>query len=56
MVGWELGGMGLTLFVLGYSQEPFNAKKAVKNCCLNTGHPMTTKPEKRIATFICMKL
>ena len=51
--------------MLGHSQGPCNAKKAVKNCYFTTGQLLTIKPEKkkitfdrfnRIANFVCMKI
>ena len=46
--------------MLGHSQEPCNAKKAVKNFYLTTSQLLTIKPEKKrtlyIPNFICMKI
>ena len=36
-----------SLFVLGYSKDSYNAKKAVKNCYFTKGQPLTTKHERK---------
>ena len=51
--------------VLGHSQEPCNANKAVENCYITTGQLLMIKPEKkkrtsdrfkRIANFVCIEI